>query len=279
MNTFTNELKYSNKPGQIKLSKAFGSYHFKGKTKGLALKYVAQGHETYLINQQIVDVPQGHFILLHQDENYEAITPKNSRQINGICIDLNPDIFSIHLNDSKQSDFLFNTAFDCANSTPFGNAFKGLHVDEKKSEVDGLALLQSFSNKLQDFSIELYKLQRVIDVQKTKTQSILIPRLLSSRNFIYKNFRSKITLDLLAQQSNISKYHFLRLFKQCFEQSPQELQEQLRMTMAKQLVLKEKYSFSEIAFHLGYNDLAAFSKQFKRIFGVPPSKYSGRTEN
>lgn len=274
MNTFSNELKYCDKPGQIKLSKAFGTYHFKGKTKGIALKYVAQGHETYMINQQVVDVPQGHFILLHQDEKYEAITPKNSKHINGICIDLNPDIFPAHLNKVDKSNFLFNTAFDCTYSTPFGKAFQHLHLEQNEAEMNGRAVLQSFSDKLHDFSNELYQLQQTINVQKANTQVVLIPKLLSSRDFIYKNYRSKITLDLLARQSKISKYHFVRLFKQCFNQTPQSLQEELRMNAAKELILNTKHSYSHIAFHLGYNDLAAFSKQFKRTFGTPPSKYA-----
>jgi len=279
MNSFSNELKYNDKPGQIKLSKAFGTYHFKGKTKGIALKYVAQGHETYMINQQIIDVPQGHFILLHQCEPYEAITPKNSKQINGICIDLNPDSFPVHLKDIPTSSFLFNTAFDCSFSTPFGKAFKELHLAPERCQLDGRALLQSFSDKLLDFSNEVYKFQELINVQKTNTQSILIPKLIALREFIYKNYTSKITLDLLAKHSNISKYHLLRLFKQCFEQSPQELQAQLRMEQAKQLILKTKISNSDIAFSLGYTDLAAFSKQFKQTFGVAPSKFSDKIEN
>lgn len=278
MNTFSNELKYSDKPGQIKFSRAAGTYHFKGRTKGIALKYVAQGHETYMINHQIVDVPQGHFILLQEGEIYEAITPKNAIHINGICIDLNPDHFPIHSNNSK-NNILFHTAFDCAHSTSFGNAFLNLQTEDGESAIDGNKLLQSFSEKLIDFSNELYQLQELINVQKTNTQSVLIPKLISLRDFIYKNYNSKITLALLARQSNISQYHLLRLYKRCFDQSPQQLQQQLRMKKAKQLILKEKHSCSDIAFYLGYNDLAAFSKQFKHVFGVAPSKYAGELKN
>jgi len=112
-----------------------------------------------------------------------------------------------------------------------------------------------------------------IQTKKINTQRDILIKLFSSKNFIHQNFDQKIKLDELARYTGISKYHFLRLFKLCFQQSPQELQDKLRMKKAIELITSTTSPLSPIAYDLGYLDLANFSKKFKNQYGVSPSEY------
>ena len=47
----------------------------------------------------------------------------------------------------------------------------------------------------------------------------------------------------------------------------------LRMRRAVELLEKRTFSISQIAYALGYKNQFYFSKEFKRFFGVQPSKY------
>ena len=58
-------------------------------------------------------------------------------------------------------------------------------------------------------------------------------------------------------------------------QSPDQYRQQKRMITA-QMMLMEGVSVQSAAKALGYSDAYAFSKQFKRFFGCPPSSCLGR---
>jgi AraC-like DNA-binding protein len=45
-----------------------------------------------------------------------------------------------------------------------------------------------------------------------------------------------------------------------------------RLEKAKYLLTSGEYSVSEVASSVGYDDIFAFSKIFKKKYGIPPSK-------
>ena len=47
----------------------------------------------------------------------------------------------------------------------------------------------------------------------------------------------------------------------------------LRMQKAVELLKRKTFSISQIAYALGYKNQFYFSKEFKKYFGLPPSKY------
>jgi AraC-like DNA-binding protein len=55
--------------------------------------------------------------------------------------------------------------------------------------------------------------------------------------------------------------------------TPLQMQEQLRMEKAKELLYSDCISLTSIAYQLGYTDLASFSKRFKKYYKIAPSQY------
>ncbi|MCB0650857.1 MAG: helix-turn-helix transcriptional regulator, partial [Saprospiraceae bacterium] len=55
-------------------------------------------------------------------------------------------------------------------------------------------------------------------------------------------------------------------------QSPNEIIRVMRLLRAKELLEKKAGNASEIAFMVGFNSLAYFSKCYRDHFGVPPSE-------
>jgi AraC-like DNA-binding protein len=60
--------------------------------------------------------------------------------------------------------------------------------------------------------------------------------------------------------------------------SYRELLEEVRHTLALEHLKAGRFSIDEIAYTLGYSDLANFRRAFKRWEGVPPSEYRARLE-
>lgn len=98
-------------------------------------------------------------------------------------------------------------------------------------------------------------------------------RLASSRDFIAENFSAGVSLSEVADIAYMSPFHFHRLFTERYGMTPQEFKTQQRLDKAKQMLLEDSLSISEIAFHLGYESPASFSTLFRRRFGMNPSEF------
>ncbi|MFE8071249.1 AraC family transcriptional regulator [Marinobacteraceae bacterium S3BR75-40.1] len=82
-------------------------------------------------------------------------------------------------------------------------------------------------------------------------------------------------VDSIAQKLHMSRQTLYRKLKH-EGQSFQNLVEDVRRTRALRLVEGEKYALSEIAFLLGFSELSAFSRAFKRWTGESPARYRER---
>lgn len=76
----------------------------------------------------------------------------------------------------------------------------------------------------------------------------------------------------LARQVGLSAGHFSRRFHRHSGVTAKSYQFQSRMRHARDLLQEEGLSVKEVAARLGYSDPFVFSRQFKKIWGVPPSK-------
>lgn len=88
------------------------------------------------------------------------------------------------------------------------------------------------------------------------------------------NYASRISLPELAKLAALSERQFLRLFRKAFGQAPSERLLQLRVNAAAKMLKSGNASVSEAAFACGFNDSNYFSKQFKRLIGMPPKRLS-----
>ncbi len=91
--------------------------------------------------------------------------------------------------------------------------------------------------------------------------------------FIKENIHRKWRLNNMAARVNCSPDHFAVIFKKCLKTSPGEWVINCRVNRAKTLLRYSPKSISEIADALGYCDIYAFSKQFKKVSGMTPKQY------
>ena len=76
----------------------------------------------------------------------------------------------------------------------------------------------------------------------------------------------------LAKACGISSAHFSRRFKRHAGVPAKEYQLQSRMRFARNILQNSGASVKEVANRLGYSDPFVFSRQFKKVWGVSPSK-------
>ncbi|MEI7597314.1 MAG: AraC family transcriptional regulator [Bacteroidota bacterium] len=99
-------------------------------------------------------------------------------------------------------------------------------------------------------------------------------------DYIENNICDKIELDSIAQVANLSKFHFLRIFKTLIGETPLQFIMRLRLEkIASSLLSKPNDSITSIANEFGFTDITAFSKNFKIQFGTTASNWRINNSN
>ncbi len=93
----------------------------------------------------------------------------------------------------------------------------------------------------------------------------------SAISTIETEYSSGITVSLLAERLHLNRSYFSETFKQITGMSPQNYLTDYRMRRAEELLCEHGYSVTVTAASVGYPDVFAFSRAFKRHFGKSPS--------
>lgn len=91
--------------------------------------------------------------------------------------------------------------------------------------------------------------------------------------YIEDNAGSPIDLSRLAKAANMSKYHFLRVFRRAVGMSPYQYVLRSRMRRAAVRLMSSSKTVSAIAFEAGFGDLSTFNRRFREQFDVGPRRY------
>ncbi|MCB0124536.1 MAG: helix-turn-helix transcriptional regulator, partial [Caldilineaceae bacterium] len=91
-------------------------------------------------------------------------------------------------------------------------------------------------------------------------------------DYLATHFTEGVSLTELAAETNLSRYHLLRTFRNTIGMPPHAYQESLRIRHAQKL-LANATPLAEVAYAVGYSSQAHFTQRFKQIIGVTPGKY------
>jgi AraC family transcriptional regulator len=91
--------------------------------------------------------------------------------------------------------------------------------------------------------------------------------------FLRGNLGTPISLAAMADEACMSRFHFLRTFKQAYGETPFKRLTRLRIEEAQRRLVRGRESITEIAFSCGYDNSAHFASAFRRVVGVSPSSY------
>lgn len=94
--------------------------------------------------------------------------------------------------------------------------------------------------------------------------------------YLDANYQRKISLDELSAKFFVNKYYLTRVFKEQYGQSINAYLLGVRITHAKQLLRFTEKTAEEIGMECGLGALNYFSRVFREVEGMPPSKYRGQ---
>lgn len=87
-----------------------------------------------------------------------------------------------------------------------------------------------------------------------------------------QHFASSIRIEDLAGLAGMSLSSFHQHFREVTSLSPLQFQKQLRLIEARRLMLAEGQMASQAAFSVGYESVPQFTREYGRLFGMPPGQ-------
>lgn len=103
-----------------------------------------------------------------------------------------------------------------------------------------------------------------------------VARILDVMQFIRDNHTRKLTVSVLAKRAGMSASHFAHRFPRIAQLSPMKYVREVRLERARTLLGEKGARPTDAATEVGFETAAHFTREFKRRYGVPPSRYRER---
>lgn len=108
------------------------------------------------------------------------------------------------------------------------------------------------------------------EAERLRTDKNYINR---AMDYMLTYYNANIKIEDICSQIHLSPYYFVRMFKEKTGKTPHEFLLGIRIDKAEQMLRKGDYSMEEVARLSGFVNTAHFSNYFKRVKGMPPSRY------
>ena len=100
-----------------------------------------------------------------------------------------------------------------------------------------------------------------------------IARLRKVEDYVHAHLAESISIEKLAELTELSSFHFSRVFKQSTGMTPLQFVIRERMLKAQQLIRETSRSLIEIALEVGYTSPSHFAQVFRRTTGTAPTEF------
>lgn len=94
--------------------------------------------------------------------------------------------------------------------------------------------------------------------------------------WIRQHYAEPFRVEPLAAMTDMSVAAFYRHFKAITAMTPIQYQKRLRLLRARWLLLFDTQDAASIAFNVGYESASQFSREYARLFGLPPMRDAAR---
>jgi transcriptional regulator GlxA family with amidase domain len=95
-------------------------------------------------------------------------------------------------------------------------------------------------------------------------------------SWILRNLNKELSVETLAERTNLSARQFTRRFKDAFRLPPAQYVEKLRLDEARRRLPARRQTVESVAASVGYASSEVFRRAFERRFGIAPSVYRKR---
>jgi AraC family transcriptional regulator len=254
----------------------------------LSIKAFFGGRARYALGSRLCAVDDAVFLVLNHGQPYR-ITIESETPVESFCLFFAPGAAEAALRDltAPAGQLLADPLRPAAPAAPFvertyphdellSPPLLALRHALASRPVEAIALEQQGQLLLQRLLLLQAGVQQAVaalPAARAATRQELYRRLHIARDYAAAAFDQPLTVEQLAGAAGLSPGHFLRTFKQVFQQTPYHYLTGLRLGHARRLLATTDQPITEICLAVGFESLGSFSWLFRRHSGCSPSAY------
>ena len=227
----------------------------------IELMYLLDGECDFIVRGQVMPAKTGDLLVI------------NSAEVHSFEIKNSLKFFSVLLYPSFFDDIDFDGVLLknlISNDERIGSIFHLINQEAESAKPMSDMMIKSYAYQLMSYLGRNYA-NKSARVQNDN--SAHLERLNKVLEYISANYTSGISTRDLAAMCFLSEAHFCRFFKSAVGKSCTDYINRYRIEKAAILLTNTNESVSVIASQTGFDDLNYFSRVFKQIKGLSPSKY------
>lgn len=124
----------------------------------------------------------------------------------------------------------------------------------------------------------LLKSDQGAGLQHMASQNSQCKKITGALCYLKEHYHEALSVESLSHRVQMSTSSFHRHFRQITHMSPLQYQKWLRLNEARRLLLVESMDAAEAAFRVGYESASQFSREYSRLFGLPPGQDKKRLQ-
>lgn len=222
------------------------------------LFYVAKGSEHFLLDRE-TELTEGAFVIFRPSE--KQIHIQKSAKVG--------EFYFVHFNAPKDFDL-----FGFESSVAYFNTPSTRIVDLFRQIIHELQSKQpAYEEICASILFNIFFLLKRRCEQTTNPLGQYTDKISFVIQKMNKEYEKDYSLEDYARMCCMSKYHFLRVFKDVTGSSPIEYRNSIRLAHARELLCDTEDTIDKISASVGYASNAYFCNAFKLRFGMPPSQY------
>jgi AraC-like DNA-binding protein len=226
------------------------------------LLYIAEGKARFQIREEMYTLEKGSCVLYSPEEP----------QYYYYHLEDTPDIYWVHFSCHRENDFLQKTGFQNNNIYSVGTHIS--YVQLFDAMIQELQLKQPFFEEQLRFMMQelLLKMGRNQIREKTIFESYN-KEVEEAIRLFHQTPEKEFTIKEFTKERGLNYYRFIDNFTHYIGVSPRQYIINIRMTIAKDLLMNSLFQITEVARLTGYENALYFSRLFKKTCGLSPTEY------
>jgi AraC family transcriptional regulator len=251
----------------------------------LSIKSVIDGQVTWTVDGRDLVVDTNSFLILNDGQKY-SMSVDMPRPMETCCAFFRKG-FVEQIGQDATSPLQASLDAPSRGAPPLHFVAR-LHTDRRGVILPRLRTLaercnaelqpSSFEEDFLILSKQLLALHKEIRAQiarvpaaKASTREELFRRLQVAKEYIHSSSEERMSLETVAREACLSRYHLHRAFKEVFRQTPHGYLTALRLERARSL-LKARRKVIDVCMETGFTSTSSFTRLFRSHFGYPPSE-------
>jgi AraC-like DNA-binding protein len=235
---------------------------------------IAQGSKDVLLNEELFHYDSGHYLISTLDLPImsNVVEASEEKPYLNLRIDLDPALIAAVMIESGIETQKSGTGVKAMDVSPvdadlLDAVIKLVKLFDRPDEMKFLAPLI-----IREIIYRLLKGNqgaRLSQLITTEGDAQRISRVVKQ---LRENIDQPLRIEETARELGMSVSGFHQHFKSVTAMSPLQFQKQLRLQEARRLMLSENMDVASTSFRVGYEDPSYFSREYKKLFGIPPHR-------